>query len=341
MFEYSNAISRFEYLYYFSARHWCELIEACALISTNTLLFVCITATPMLSRPSSGAPQRVSDSQTLPTQTAQGDQTDRVTSPHSQTGSTVNVNSKEEKSDIKSSRDSEGTQVETSGDTQLDSEDGEMSEVIRTQNDKVVVHGRLQDAQNWCTEPSESRSTENDSVETSSVVTSNDKQSLPENDTVEGRGDKVVGLSQKSAENETIESENSEMNGGESGTKTVLKSEEMSEVIPFQDGKIPFSPKLGTQNTESLDEMSEVIERQDCQTVSKHNNKENMASLVNGIAEVNETGDLKSKDSATGGNKGKVLNGLDSNIAVNGDNNGIHKAGDELTEEELMDTLDS
>ena len=296
MFEYSNAISRFEYLYYFSARHWCELIGACALISTNTLLFVCITVTPMLSRPSSGAPQRVSDSQTLPTQTAQGDQTDRVTSPHSQTGSTVNVNSKEEKSDIKSSRDSEGTQVETSGDTQLDSEDGEMSEVIRTQNEKVVVHGRLHDAQNWCTQPSE-RSTENDSVETDSAVMSNDKQSL--------------------------------------------HSEEMSEVIPFQDGKIPFPQKLGTQNTESLDEMSEVIERQECQTVSKHNNKENMASLVNGIAEVNETGDLKSKDSATGGNKGKVLNGLDSNIAVNGNKNGIHKAGDELTEEELMDTLDS
>ena len=328
-----------------------------------------------MSRPAPAASQstqRDPDSQTLPSQTTQKDQTDRVTSPHSQTGPTTKVTSEGEKSDIQSTKDivetlvetsrqtptkvtSEGeksdiqstkdideTLVETSRQTQIDSENNEMSEVIRPQNDRVVINRRLQNAQNWCTEPSEAEFTENDSLETDSIPMTNAKITLHDNDSVKGKGYSAVDSSQKSTENGVNESENSVVNGHSNHAETPFDSEEMSEVIPFQDaGKIPLAPKLGTQNTESMDEMSEVIEQQDFHRSLEHNNKENMASVVNGVAEVNETGDLKSKDLASVGSKGKVLNGLDSNVGVSGENKETLINGDELNEEELMDTLDS
>ena len=283
------------------------------------------------SQTGSQSTQRSPDSQTFPSQTTQGDQTDRVTSPHSQTGSTTRVTSEGEKSDIQTTKDSEETLVDTSRQTEMDSEDNEMSEVIRTQNEKVKVNRRLQDAQNWCTEPPETESTENDSLETDSIPMTYAKKTLHGNDSVKDKRDSAIDSSQKSTENGVNESENGVVNGHDNHTETQFDSEEMSEVIPFQDaGKIPLAPELGTQNTESMNEMSEVIERQDYHRSSEHNNKENMAS-----------GDLKLKDLASVGSKGKVLNGLDSNVGVSVENKETLINGDELNEEELMDTLDS
>ena len=333
-------------------RHAC--FRFCKKQSLKCVIYV--VATPVLSRPAPGgsqSTQRGPDFQTPTSQTSQNEQNERVTSPQNQTDSRANVNSEGENSNDQSTKNSEDILGDTCEQSQKDSEDNEMSEVIRTQNERVVV-GQLQDAQDWCTELSisqtgialeDTESTVNDSLETDLIPTNetNTEKKSQETDSVRDKRDNAIDSSLKSAENGVKESENGVINGPDSQTDALLDSEEMSEVIPYQNaGKIPLMQKPHTQNAESVEEMSEIIERQDYQRPSsEHNNKENMVCLVNGVAEINETGDLKSKGLAVIGKKGQVLNGLDSNTGLNEESKVTVSGTDELNEEELMDTLES
>ena len=192
---------------------------------------------------------------------------------------------------------------------QLDSEDEEMSEVIKDLKETVVV--RKQDAQNWCTEPS--NQTESSGTNYSSENT------FTETETV----DNINKLSEKDIEAESIGSEEmSEVIQQQNAEKVNLNkpssnsqeenSKKMSEIIDKHDNRNKSAANSPAENYENSEEMSEVIDKQDANkstfntqtenskamldTIGKENkkpllasNKENLSVLVNGIDECSKT----------------------------------------------------
>ena len=265
----------------------------------------------------------------------------RLSPYHTQTSSPTNVNSEQEKSKTKSTMDNEGKASSVNG--VVDSGDEEMSEVIGTQNNRVVVQ-KHQDAQDWCTEPSASESgttegdgehTENDPVP--SISKSTDTRDAENTSTQNNKiaKNKKTGTLNSTKSVSISENGKSDINSDADN----IDSEEMSEVIPNQNvEKAPLVSKPLNQNTESIKEMSEIIPKQDYKRQSPDSDKENVVSHVNGVADVDETGDSKIQDTPAVSTKERVLKGLNSDMT--GDSV-LENGTDELNEDELMDTLES
>lgn len=265
----------------------------------------------------------------------------RLSPYHTQTSSPTNVNSEQEKSKTKSTMDIEGKTNSVNG--VVDSGDEEMSEVIGTQNNRVVVQ-KHQDAQDWCTEPSasESGTTEGDGehTENDSVPSISNSTDTPDAENTSTQNNKIANNKKTGTLNSTRSGVSISENGksGINSDADNIDSEEMSEVIPNQNvEKAPLVSKLLNQNTESIEEMSEIIPKQDYKRQSPDSDKENV-SHVNDVADVDETGDSKIQDGNAVSTKGRVLKGLNSDM--NGDSV-LENGTDELNEDELMDTLES
>ena len=253
------------------------------------------TVTPLQTRPSPGNSQA---SQVLASsQEVSSTDPDRVTSPDKQSASQINSQSSTNSDNLdKNYLDNMSSNTLNK---QLDSEDQEMSEVIENLKETVVV--KKQDAQNWCTEPSN----QTESSETS------------ENTFTETE-DQVNKVSQNGIESESIDSEEmSEVIQQQNAEKVNLNkpssnsqtenSEKMSEIIDKQDIVNESTVNSQAELSENSEEMSEIIDKQDenkptenskatLDTIGKENkkpllasNKENLSVLVNGIDECSKT----------------------------------------------------
>ena len=289
-------------------------------------------------------------SSTQPSQTSTpGILNERVTSPVKATGSPANKNSKSRRAKplcVESDEESEPEAV-GSEEKHRESDSEEMSEVIKSQNDRIVVT-KHQDAQNWCTEPSVGGQSESNTEHIESIERAALKVGTNEMTQVEDKISANSKLKSKVAENGLNSKDMDELeitlNGmfkeNSSAAKRVLESEEMSEVVPNQDvGKVvqdKNGPKTKLDSVESVEEMSEVIERQDFKIDSVDSNKENVSIFVNGV---NKTDKINAENDGCISDKPKgVLNG---DIDLNGAKKAVVNGTDELDEEELMETLDS
>ena len=309
----------------------------------STMSTIVFLATP-LTRPL--------PSSTQPSQpSTQGVLNERVTFPVKATGSPANKNSKSRRAKPLCVESDEESEPEAAGSEEkhLESDSEEMSEVIKSQNDRIVVT-KHQDAQNWCTEPSVSGKSElntehSESIESAALKVGSNKMTQVE-DKISANSklktfSKVVenGLNSKDTDELEI-TVNGMFKENSSAANGVLESEEMSEVVPNQDvGKVVLDknvPKTKLDSMESMEEMSEVIERQDFKTDSMDSNKENVSIFVNGVNKtdkINAEGDGCISD--------KPIGVLNSDIDLNGAKKAVVNGTDELDEEELMETLDS
>ena len=296
---------------------------------------------------------------------------DRVTSPDKQSTSQINSQSSTNSDNLdKNYLDNMSSNTLNK---QLDSQDQEMSEVIKDLKETVVV--KKQDAQNWCTEPS--NQTESSETSENTFTETEDQVNKISDNGIEAESIDSEEMS------EVIQQQNAEkvnLNKPSSNSQTE-NSEKMAEIIDKQDILNKSAANSLAENYENSEEMSEIIDKQDenklisnkqtenskatLETIGKEikkplleSNKENLSVPVNGIDECSKTktDDLKEKGDNRSNKLLGAVNGIDECSktktdeliekgdnrlnkllsAVNGD---IDMAGDK-TAESIDDQLD-
>ena len=350
--------------YHLSLRSlFCLYLSGCL---RQVLLYILLhfTATPLQARPLSGNSQ--ASQEPLSSQEVSSTDPDRVTSPDKQSASQINSQSSTNSDSLdKNYLDNMSSNTLNN---HLDSEDQEMSEVIKDLKETVVV--KKQDAQNWCTEPfNQTESMEaNETSENTFTETENTFTETEKVNNVNKSSKKTIEAESIDSEemSEVIQQQNAEkvnLNKPSSNSQTE-NSEKLSEVIDKQDIVNKSTANSQAESSENSEEMSEIIDKQDenkstsnmltenskamIDTIGKEDNKksllesnkENLSVFLNGIDECSKT--KTDKLNEKGDNRSnKLLGAVNGDIDMAGDKTAVNDDDDQLDEDELMETLDS